>query len=227
MGEPSSPLQGNRSFTVTRRAARYTGRGLILLALTFWVVTLAIEAGTPRTLQNAKELLTATEPADDLLVADAATEIKTLEPNQFLPADVEGWYVQGVQVVPGSSGRVFEGTYVPRDEARSLTTPLNVYAQATESGRGAESDLVVRALDSRYPDRQQQYLIDGITVSSGYSADGGSYFVGWEDKGKVYGVDATFRFRVPEKHARGQLKPSADEIATAIMRHRPGLGGVE
>jgi hypothetical protein len=108
-----------------------------------------------------------------------------------------------------------------------LVTPLNVYAQATEAGQGAASDLVARALGSRYPDRQEQYSIDGVTVYSGYSTDGGSYFVGWEDKGRVYGVDATFRFRIPEKHARGQLKPSADEIAKAIMRHRPGLGGVE
>jgi hypothetical protein len=178
-------------------------------------------------LQSADQLLTAAEPSDDLLAADSSTPKETVEPNQFLPSAVDGWYVQGVQVVPGSSGRVVEGTYVPRDEARSLVTPLNVYAQATEAGRGAASDLVARALDSRYPDRQEQYSIDGVLVNSGYSADGGSYFVGWEDKGKVYGVDATFRFRIPAEHARGQLKPSADEIARAIMRHRPGLGGVE
>jgi hypothetical protein len=227
MGEPPSPSEGGRRFTVPRVAARNIAWGFISVALLLWIVTLVIEVWTPHPLQNVEELLAASEPADDFLAVDAPTEDKTIEPNQYLPSAVEGWYVQGVQVVPGSSGRVFEGNYVPRDEARSLVTPLNVYAQATESGQGAESDLVARALESRYPDKQEQYSIDGVIVSSGYSADGGSYFVGWEDKGKVYGVDATFRFRIPEEHARGQLRPSADEIARAIMSHTPGLGGVE
>jgi hypothetical protein len=228
VGADTLPHSGTGGrFTLSGFAARSAAGALIAVALVVWVVTLVMEVWTPHTLLSAEELLTTSQPSDDLLATDTTSETETVEASDLLPSEVEGWYVQGVQPVPGSSGQVIEGTYVPRDEARSLTTPLSVYVQATQSGRGAASDLVVRALDRRYPDRQAEFSIDGITVTSGFSADGGSYFVGWEDKGKVYGVDATFRFRVPEEHARGELKPSADEIAAAIMRHRPGLGGAQ
>ncbi len=216
----SAARRGNR----LRRALRLAAGTLLALALLFWAASLAweirseSESASPAVHEGAEE-----PDSDDLLAQDAESGVPPVSPSDYLPVVVKGWTVNGVQAAPGSDSGVVEGHYVPRDEERSLVTPLVVYAQVDVSNGGA--DHIGRALGTRYTESIERFTLDGYQVSAGASPDGWSYFIGWTSGDKVYGVDATFRFRVPATGGRSVLRSAAEEMARAVMKHSEGRKG--
>lgn len=210
-----------------RRITRRGAASLLLFATLVWIGTLAWESRSGESLSALVASIGANRNASDDSVFDIDDDktIKKAPPSTYLPASVDGWTVQGIQVVPGSNGGLIEGSYYPQDDERNLVTPLIVYAQAAAVG-GQEAGFVDRALKTRYTAGREDHRLGGVMVSTGSSPDRWSYYIGWTKGGKAYGVDATFRYRLPAGH-QDRLRGAAEEIAKAIMKHKPGQGGAE
>lgn len=192
------------------------------------MATLVLEtAGDTRSHGTPRRSAAADASGDILLEVESASKPRKAATSDLLPKSLDGWIVQGIQPVPGSDGDIIEGNYSPRDEKRSLVMPLVVYVQVTGASASPTQSAGERQLLNRYTHSHKEYTIEGLTVRSGRTPDGGSYFVTWVRAGAEYGVDATFRYRIPKSGGRPVVKSAADEIARAVILHKPGQGGVE
>jgi hypothetical protein len=216
---------------VVRRGGRVTWPAvskLVLVSLcALWLVTFAAEVMASKDWRSStSQSPGGTQSSDELLQLPDLSAESSGAALTVLPSTVPGWIVQGIQPVPGSNGGVVEGNYTPQDEERSLAMPLVVYVQvigASGAGVSGADELLAR----RYTEDQREYEIEGVAVRAGRSADGGSYFITWGKDGSVFGVDATFRYRIPASGGAPVIKKSAEEIAAAVINHRPGQGGSE
>lgn len=214
-----------RSNACTRRWLRRLGSAVVVVASVVWIVSLVGEATSLDEVRRlAAKISSAGTSADDLLMPDAV-EVEKRPPSDYLPGAVEGWIAQGIQPVSGSNGAVVEGNYTPEAEEWALVTPLVVYVQAAQQG-GSEGGLIDRTF-TRYPNGRTTKVLGGVEVATGFSADGWSYCIGWVKDGKVFTLEATYRYRKPASDSEAPLRDAALEMAEYIMAHKPGQGGAE
>ncbi len=220
MSEQASPA-------ISVRPSRTRGllRVLVLLAAVLWIATAVWESREegllkPGALSGTAARLTTggTSQSDKLLEVDTTPE--PVDVGGLLPSSIEGWIVQGPQPVPGTTD-VYELVLTPRDDERSLVTPLACYLQMAVSDK---ADISVEAIrDSRYPVDPGTAPFGSIVAITGWSSDRQSYFMGWHTGDVSVGIDSSFTY----SHASPDyslLRTSAEEIAEKVLSV-PGRAG--
>lgn len=219
------PEQLSPAISFHRGRMRGLLRAVLLVAAVVWVATAVWESREegllkPGAFSNAASRLTqsGTSQSDKLLELDTTPE--PVDIGGLLPSSVEGWIVQGPQPVPGATD-VYELVLTPRDDERSLVTPLACYLQMTVSDK---ADVSVEAIrDARYPVDPATMPFGSILAVTGWSSDRQSYFMGWQTGEVSVGIDSSFTYS-HQSADESLLRVSAEEIAEKVLSVRGRAG---
>lgn len=129
--------------------------------------------------------------------------------------------------VPGQGDKVAEGIYNTLNMDVEVQVPMSVYVRVEAMTDSQEAASRIAELMSQYTVSRTKTLVGGVTpADTGYTADEGSFGMGWVKDNHAVFVKGSFREKIPKERSKFLLnltKPVADATDVYQRTGRAGL----